>query len=88
VRDGFGRGAAVGPRAGEEEEKKAARAGPCGKEKGEKGEREGRPWAGPQGEKREGEKGKEKWADPNRNRRGKIKVFQMLLNLILKFEFK
>jgi hypothetical protein len=52
------------------------------------GEREGRPWAGPQGEKKEGEKEKEKWAGLNRNRKGKIKVLQMVLNLILKFEFK
>jgi hypothetical protein len=61
--------------------------GPCTGEKGDKAEREGRPWVGPQGEKREGKK-ERKWAGPNRNRRGKIKVFQMLLNLNLKVEFK
>jgi hypothetical protein len=54
-----------------------------GGEGGEEGEAMGRA---ARGEKRSGKR-KEKFAGPNSNRRGKIKG-QMLLNLILEFEFK
>jgi hypothetical protein len=61
--------------------------GRAGKRRGRRGEGGETVGRAARGEKRRGKR-KEKWASPNSNRRGKIKVLQMLLNLILKFEFK